>query len=65
MDAETVEAYLDRMVDEPESIIRVPDALIEHERIIFRRLRNCDCGSTRLEQERLPMDFVYDKVGAG
>lgn len=62
MDTETVEAYRDRMVDEPESIIREPVALTEHELMFFRMLRNGDYGSARLEQERLPMDFVYEKV---
>ena len=62
MDAEIVEAYRDRMVDEPESVIKVPVALTENELMLFRMLRNGDYGSTRLEQERLPMDFVYEKV---
>lgn len=62
MDTETVEAYRDRMVDEPESVIREPVALTESELMLFRMLRNGDYGSARLEQERLPIDFVYEKV---
>lgn len=62
MDTETVKAYRDRMVDEPESVIREPVALTESELMLFRMLRNGDYGSARLEQERLPMDFVYEKV---
>lgn len=62
MDSEVVEAYRDRMVDEPESVTREPVALTDRELMLFRMLRNGDYGSTRLEQERLPMDFVYEKV---
>lgn len=62
MDSETVEAYQDRMVDEPESVAREPIALTDRELLLFRMLRNGDYGHTRLEQERLPMDFVYEKV---
>lgn len=62
MDSDTVEAYRDRMVDEPESVAREPVALTEHELTLFRRLRNGDFGCTRLEQERLPIDFVYEQL---
>ncbi|WCG83127.1 Wadjet anti-phage system protein JetD domain-containing protein [Pectobacterium sp. A5351] len=62
MDLETVEAYRDRMVDEPESLAREPVALTDRELMLFRILRNGDYGCTRLEQERLPMDFVHEKV---
>lgn len=62
MDSEVVEAYRDRMVDEPESVTREPVALTDRELMLFRMLRNGDYHSTRLEQERLPMNFVYEKV---
>ena len=62
MDTETVEAYRDRMVDEPESVIREPVALTESELMLFRMLRNGDYGSARLEQERLPVDYVHRKL---
>lgn len=62
MDTETVEAYRDRMVDEPESVIREPVALTESELMLFRMLRNGDYGSARLEQERLPADYVHRKL---
>lgn len=62
MDSDTVEAYLDRMVDEPESVAKEPVALTDRELILFRMLRNGDFGCTRLEQERLPIDFVYEKL---
>lgn len=62
MDSDTVEAYRDRMVDEPESVTREPVALTDRELIFFRMLRNGTFGCTRLEQERLPIDFVYEKL---
>ncbi|MIE72275.1 DUF3322 and DUF2220 domain-containing protein [Salmonella enterica subsp. diarizonae] len=62
MDSDTVEDYRDRMVDEPESVAREPVALTDCELILFRMLRNGDFGCARLEQERLPIDFVYEKV---
>lgn len=62
MDSDTVEAYRDRMVDEPESVTREPVALTDRELILFRMLRNGTFGCTRLEQERLPIDFVYEKL---
>tara|TARA_Y100001963_G_scaffold53600_1_gene75114 strand:+ start:3156 stop:4421 length:1266 start_codon:yes stop_codon:yes gene_type:complete len=62
MDSDTVEAYRDRMVDEPESVAREPLALTARELILFRMLRNGDFGCARLEQERLPIDFVYEKL---
>lgn len=62
MDSDTVEVYRDRMVDEPESVTREPVALTDRELILFRMLRNGTFGCTRLEQERLPIDFVYEKL---
>jgi hypothetical protein len=62
MDSATVDAYRERMVNEPESVTREPVALNDHELMLFSMLRNGDFGSTRLEQERLPMDYVYEKV---
>ena len=62
MDSETVEAYRDRMVDEPESVFKEPIALTDDELTLFRMLRNRDYSHSRLEQERLPMDYVYKKI---
>ena len=62
MDSETVEAYRDRMVDEPDSVTREPVALTDAELMLFRMLRSGYYGSTRLEQERLPGDFVHNKL---
>ena len=62
MDLETIEAYRDRMVNEPESVTREPIGLTAAELTLFRTLRNGNYGCTRLEQERLPMDVVYEKV---
>ncbi len=49
-------------VDEPESVTREPVELTDRELILFRMLRNGTFGWTRLEQERLPIDFVYEKL---
>lgn len=62
MDSEIVETYRDRMVDEPESVAKEPVALTDRELMFFKMLRNGVYGCTRLEQERLPMDFVYKNV---
>lgn len=59
MDAKTVELYRGRMVDEPESAFREPSALTDEELKLFRMLRQGDYGKKRLEQERLPMEYVY------
>ena len=59
MDSETVKAYGDRMVDEPEPVVREPIALTKAELVLFRKLRNGDYVNTRLEQERLPMDYIF------
>ncbi|GAB2908316.1 Wadjet anti-phage system protein JetD domain-containing protein [Rheinheimera gaetbuli] len=62
MDSETVEKYKKRMVNESESLAKEPVALLEHELNLFRKLRSGEFGNTRLEQERLPMDYVYEKL---
>lgn len=62
MDSETVEKYKKRMVNESESLAKEPVALLEHELTLFRKLRSGEFGNTRLEQERLPMDYVYEKL---
>lgn len=63
MDAETVVAYQERMVDEPDSVIREPLALTRSERDLFRALRSGRYGHGRLEQERLPMDYIVRVMG--
>lgn len=58
MDMQTVDAYRQRMVDEPGSVIKEPIALTRAERELFSALRGRRYGHTRLEQERLPIDYV-------
>jgi len=58
MDESTVEAFSLRMVDEPSSVDFVPGFLEEHEAELFHRLREGAFGKPRLEQERLPADYV-------
>ncbi|HED39143.1 MAG TPA: DUF3322 and DUF2220 domain-containing protein [Chromatiales bacterium] len=58
MDATTVEAYQERMVAEPDSVFKEPIALTEEELALFKGLRSEQFANMRLEQERLPMDYV-------
>jgi hypothetical protein len=58
MDAATVEVYQERMVAEPDSVFKEPIALTEEELDLFKGLRSEQYANTRLEQERLPMDYV-------
>ena len=62
MDSETVEIYQDRMVAEPNSVSKVPIALTEEELSLFKKLRAKHYANTRLEQERLPMDYVIKQL---
>lgn len=64
MDAVTVEAYQDRMVPEPDSVSKVPIALTEQELDLFNRLRSEQFVNARLEQERLPMDYVMKNIAS-
>ena len=58
MDAATVERYQERMVAEPDSVIKEPIALTEEELELFQGLRSKRYANTRLEQERLPPDYA-------
>ncbi len=58
MDATTIEAYQERMVAEPNSVLNEPIALTEEELVLFKGLRSGKYANTRLEQERLPIDYV-------
>ena len=58
MDAATAEVYQERMVAEPDSVCKEPIALTKEELNLFRGLRSRQYANTRLEQERLPMDYV-------
>ncbi len=64
MDARTVENYQERMVAEPDSVAKEPIALTESELDLLRSLRSKKYVNTRLEQERLPMDYVIKTINA-
>lgn len=58
MDEATVLTFQDRMVGEPNSVFQEPSALLPEERMLFRSLRAGNYANTRLEQERIPLDYV-------
>ena len=58
MDRETVDAFQARMVAEPDSVQSEPAGLTDTERALFRELRANQFKDARLEQERLPLDYV-------
>ncbi|WP_368873635.1 Wadjet anti-phage system protein JetD domain-containing protein [Shewanella algae] len=59
MDSETIETYRERMVAEHECTVKDPVGLTVAELALFRALRNGDYVYKRLEQERLPLDYVH------
>lgn len=62
MDEQTVEAFAARMVPEPDSVSKDPIALTEKELALFKRLRADRYTDRRLEQERLPMEYVVKNI---
>ncbi|MGI9256113.1 MAG: Wadjet anti-phage system protein JetD domain-containing protein [Salinispira sp.] len=62
MNAATVDAHRERMVQEPDSIAKEPPALNEEELFLFRMLRSEKRRSRRLEQERLSPNFVKTAI---
>lgn len=62
MDIETVENYQERMVAEPDSVLKEPVALTERESVLFRQLRSEKYANKRLEQERLPMEYIVKNI---
>ena len=62
MDAATVEAFAERMVAEPDSVAQAPIALTEPELALFNRLRSGHYHGSRLEQERLPLNYVMQEL---
>ena len=62
MDEQTVKIFSERMVSEPDSVSKDPVALTEDELILFKQLRSQQYAGVRLEQERLPLDFVIKKI---
>ncbi len=64
MDEVTVETFEERMVAEPDSVLKDPVALTNIELVLFKRLRSDHYTNRRLEQERLPMDYVIDNIAS-
>ena len=62
MNRATVIAFKDRMVPEPDSPTGEPPALTPEELHLFRQLRAGEFGHARLEQERIPGDYVQGAV---
>lgn len=64
MDEQTVKAFAERMVPEPDSVSKDPVALTEKELALFKALRADQYADKRLEQERLPMEYVAQNIDA-
>ncbi len=64
MDESTVKTFAERMVPEPNSVSREPVALTEQELALFKRLRAADYADKRLEQERLPKEYIEQNISA-
>lgn len=64
MDELTVKTFAQRMVPEPDSVSKDPIALTEKELALFKGLRANQYANKRLEQERLPMDYVAQHIDA-
>ena len=62
MDAATAETFAERMVTEPDSVAQAPIALTEQELSLFNRLRSGHYHGSRLEQERLPLNYVMQEL---
>ena len=50
------------MVAEPNSVAQAPIALTETELTLFNRLRSGHYHGSRLEQERLPLNYVMSEL---
>ena len=64
MDEPTVKTFAKRMVPEPDSVSKDPVALTETELALFKGLRADQYADKRLEQERLPMEYVAQHIDA-
>ncbi|MGY0645552.1 MAG: Wadjet anti-phage system protein JetD domain-containing protein, partial [Paraglaciecola chathamensis] len=62
MDELTVKTFAERMVSEPDSVSKDPVALTEKELALFKGLRADQYADKRLEQERLPMEYVAQSI---
>lgn len=58
MDQQTLRTFAQQMVVEPEKVKTLPTHLTEAETQLFYELKNDVPGMGRLEQEKLPADFV-------
>lgn len=64
MDEQTVKAFEERMVPEPDSVSKNPLSLTERELALFKKLRDDRYANKRLEQERLPLEYVLQNIDA-
>ena len=64
MDELTVKTFEKRMVPEPDSVSKDPVALTAIELALFENLRADQYTDKRLEQERLPMEYVVQNINA-
>ena len=59
---ESVSAQAERMVEEPHSVFKAPECLLETEQHLFQNLRRGVYQQGRLEQERLDRDYIQQQV---
>ena len=64
MDSETIHQHEERMVIEPEPLEKRPEFLLDTEVQVFLGLKDRQYLGSRLEQERLSPDYIYDKLEA-
>jgi|SRR5690554_98404 len=64
MDEQTIKAFEERMVPEPDSVSKDPVSLTDKELALFKGLRADQYAGKRLEQERLPMEYVAQHIDA-
>jgi len=62
MDKVTLERYQSRMVNEPKPVENLPEFLTTAETQLFLALKANHYGMSRLEQERLPPDYIHDQL---
>ena len=62
MDRETLLSHRQRMVKEPDSYPGLPECLTEAEQRLFQEIRDGIHGHSRLEQERLSVDHILERL---
>jgi len=62
MDRDTLLHHRERMVNEPEPYSGQPQYLTEQETRLYQEIRDGVHGNTRLEQERLSVDYVVESL---